>query len=255
MKNQNLTDKELKSQARILREYLTGCGVAVTHSQMLEGLARVHGHRNLATARASFPPEVFEHSEAETKHWVDRVMWYGTWWNNVLEDSWYVYPAGVTFEQTENMDLQSLRLVPDDYRLDPKSTCVSRVFAELPSIAQYDIPALADYNKSAQELAEHGFGLRAEGVHVRRHDRQDDGGENYWIAVRMPAEVSEAIDRACRGEFVEVLAELIRERAEGNDFAVTRATLEELAFEECSEADMGEPTKEELEALRWEFGF
>lgn len=252
--NDQLTDKQLKNQARVLREYLASVGVVASHSQMLEGLARVHGHRNLATARASFAPAIVEHSLAATDEWVTRVLWFGQWWNDEhLEDCWYAFPQGTTFDESNS--LQVLRQLPRGFRFDPRQTCVSHVYAELPALDAYGIPDRADERQAERVFAAEGFGLAKEGLSIKRQDRGDDGAENYWAEVRMTPQASDALDAAARAHFVSELTSLIRARADDNEFAITRSTLEELAFEECAQADMGEPTQDELAALRVAFGY
>jgi hypothetical protein len=259
--NQNLTEKELKNQARILREYLESCGVAATHSQMLEGLSRVHGWRNLATARANFIPEVVEplrveHTEASTQNWVERILFLGAWWEQDLMDTWYAYPKGTTIDQTGELPLACVRRLPDEYRFKPESSRADHLYAELPALDYHGIPEWVSSSRKVEEdLVAHGMGIAKEGVTLRRRDRGDDGAENYWVVVRMPEHVSDALDVTVRNYYVSVLAQLIRDRAEDNEFAITRGTLADLAFEESDQADMGEPTEEELDALRREFGY
>jgi len=259
--NQNLTDKELKNQARILRDYLESFGVNVKHTQVLEGLARVHGWRNFATARANFAPEVvkplrIEHTEADTRDWVERILFLGEWWERDLVDAWYVYPKGVTMEQTASMDLSSIRRLPDEYRFKPETSRADYIYAELPDLAHHGIPDWVDSGSKAEEnLIDTGMGIAKEGISLRRHDRRDDGAENYWVTVRVPVAVSDEIDAACLKEYVEEVAGRIRDTAEHQEFAITRSTLEDLAYEESEQANVGNPTAQELEALRREFGY
>jgi len=259
--NQNLTDKELKNQARILKDYLESCGVTVKHTQVLEGLARVHGWRNFATARASFAPEVvkparIEHTDADTQNWVERILFLGEWWERDLVEAVYVYPKGVTLEQTGKLDLSSIRRLPDGYLFKPELSRADHIYAELPDLAYHGIPDWVDSRLNAESnLVEMGMGVAKEGVSLRRRDRGDDGAENYWITVRVPAAVSDEMDAACLKEYVDEVAGRIRETAADQEFAITRGTLEDLVFEESDQANVGDPTAEELAALRREFGF
>lgn len=259
--NQNLTDKELKNQARILRDYLESCGVTVKHTQVLEGLARVHGWRNFATARATFVPEVvtpprIAHTAAAVQPWVERILFLGAWWEQDLMDTWYAYPKGTTLDQTGTLPLGCVRRLPDEYRFNPELSCADHIYAELPALDYHGVPEwVSSSHKAEEDLVAHGMGVAKEGVTLRRRDRGDDGAENYWVVVRMPEHVSDALDKATQAYFVTTLAGLIRARAEDNEFAVTRGTLADLAFEESDQADMGEPTPAELDALRWEFGY
>lgn len=259
--NQNLTENELKNQARILRDYLESCGVNVKHTQVLEGLARVHGWRNFATARANFASEVvkparIEHTDADTRDWVERVLFLGEWWERDLVDAWYVYPKGVTIEQTDKMDLSSIRRLPDEYHFKPELSRADYVYAELPALDYHGIPEWVSSSRKAEEtLVETGMGIAKEGVSLRRRDRGDDGAENYWVTVRVPASVSDEIDAACLKEYVEEVAGRIRDTAAHQEFAITRGTLEELVYEESDQANVGDPTAEELAALRREFGY
>lgn len=253
--NHVLTEKELKTQAHTLRDYLISCGVSVSHSQMLEGLSRVHGWRNLATARANFAPGITVHKDDTMQNWTTRIAWFGSCWDDELDDAWYLYPAGVTLDETTSMGLDSLRRLPTMHVFNPKLTCAIHVYAELSDMSEHGIPDMARSSTVDQSMAEDGFGVSDKGVSIRRHDRGDDGADNYWVEVRMPVAESERLDACARKVYATMLAECIRDTAADKEFAVTRDTLEDLACEEAEQARVTPPSSEELEALRLEFGF
>lgn len=248
----NLTENELKKQARIAREYLESCGIGINQSQALETLARVHGWRNWATARAKFKPSIVEHTAEHTKAWVDRVLWLGFWWEDDCDDRWYAFPCG-TDPDNLPQGLGSLRRLPAYFRFTPANTRLSEIYAELPAIDKYGVPREAR-EQAAEVFSAAGLGIAKEGICVDVHDRRDDSGTSYWLRVQMPKHVSDALDMAAQSHFVESAASLVREQAVNTGIAITRETLERVAREQCKTWKLGTPSEQELAALRQEFG-
>lgn len=68
------TTDDLKSQAKRLRKHFSSQGISLTHSQSLEAIAAVHGHKDWNVASAALAshskdsmvvtPELFQHLDA-----------------------------------------------------------------------------------------------------------------------------------------------------------------------------------------------
>lgn len=260
--NANITEKQLKSQASILRRYLSEAGVAISHSQALEGLSRAHGWRNLATARAQFAPEApVGHTEASMTGWVERLVFLGYAWADNIDhsESWYLYPADMGKEAAgDPLAFDFIRRLPPEHRFSPASSCVVDVYGEVPCIGKYELPGLVNRASAAQVLADYGLGVPADAsaLDVSCHDRGDDGHCSFWVTVRMPQALSDSLDALARKHFVETLAAGIREQAQDKGFAITRDTLADLAESECRACSLGEIASDrEWHDLRIEFGF
>ncbi len=87
-------------------------------------------------------------------------------------------PRQVDGEEIRDKELEFMR---------DKGVCIE-FHAEYPSANRYGAPLHAtDEDFAAGIVGEHGFKVPAEGLQVRSEDRGDDGGEEIWLKIALPA--------------------------------------------------------------------
>jgi hypothetical protein len=196
--------KQAKARARTLNVFMKEQGVTLPHGVYLEAVARLEQHKNWATLLAEAQHKAsFIKTREEVEQWPTYVLFIEE--NaDTLEETLCVLPRGATLRDPARQQASRWRPAystedavpaPEAFVLS-NQVVVTDVYATIPAVDKYGLPAYADEEKAPAFFREALGCAAVEGMEVYFSDLRDDSAGTYWFQARVHPDQAKLLDAA-----------------------------------------------------------